>query len=216
MRKLKNIALPKFKKEEKKKDGKNKLIVFRRKQVVAASLVALIGIAGYLNWSFQTDVTDESIAVMYNEASKKLGEAQMVTNNDAADSEETENNEDVKASNNYFAQAKIDREVKRDEAVEMLTNVLNSTESTEEAKVNAQTEIFTLAEYTQKEVNAENLIKARGYDNAVVFMTAEGANVAVECEGLTDVDAAVISEAVSDSTAVDVSCIKIVEIAPEG
>lgn len=211
---LTKVRLAKSKHSQGKNDGKNKIIVFRRKQVVAASLVALIGIAGYLNWSFQNDLTDESISVMYNEASKKLGEAQMVTNTET-EAEPSPAPVEAKTSNNYFAQAKIDREMKRDEAIEMLTSVLNSTESSDDAKLSAQTEIFTLAEYTQKEVNAENLIKARGYGDAVVFLTNDGANVAVESDGLTEVEAAVISEAVSDSTELSASCIKIVEIAPE-
>ena len=138
---LKKIKMLKPKKEKGREKGK--MIVFRRKQIAAASLVILIGIAGYLNWSFEEDYTDESISVMQVETSKKLGEAQMVTKTEEVPSSEPK---DISTSSDYFAQAKIDREVKRDEAVEMLTNVLNSTESTEEAKVNAQTEIFTLAE----------------------------------------------------------------------
>ena len=211
------IKMPKIHLTKKKGERKNKLVVFRRKQIVAASLVAMIAVAGYLNWSFQDDITDETISVMYNEASKKLGEAQMVTNNQEADGNEEETEkEETKMSNNYFAQAKIDREIKRDEALEVLESVLNSTESSEEAKLSAETEIFTLAEYTQKEVNAENLIKAKGFGDAIVFMNDESVSVAVESEGLSENDATVISEAVADTTMKDIACIKIVEIAPEG
>ena len=84
MKLLKRINVRK--KEKNKTEKKNKMIIFRKKQIVATSLVILIGVAGYLNWSFDTGMTDESIAVMYNEASKKLGEAQMVTNTDSEDS----------------------------------------------------------------------------------------------------------------------------------
>ena len=208
---IKKFKMPKLKKE--KVSGKNKMIVFRRKQIAAASLVVLIGIAGYLNWSFQSDSTDEAVSVMYTEASKKLGEAQMVTNNEEIPTEEPK---PATASNNYFAQAKIDREVKRDEAIEMLSEVLNSAESTEDAVKTAEEEILSIAEYTQKEVNAENMIKARGFDDAVVFINGENASVVVESEGLSEVDAAAISETVADTAEIDISCIKIVEIAPEG
>ena len=54
-------------------------MVLKRKEIVAASLVLLIGIAGYLNWSYQ-----DSIQVLdgesYIETGKKLGEAQYVSN----------------------------------------------------------------------------------------------------------------------------------------
>lgn len=208
MKLLKRINVRK--KEKNKTEKKNKMIIFRKKQVVAATLVVLIGVAGYLNWSFETGVSDESIAVMYNEAAKKLGEAQMVNNDEEESLEEVTET----AAENYFAKAKIDREIKRDEAVEMLTSVLNSVESTDSAKLSAEEEIFTIADYTQKEVNAENLIKARGFSDAVVFLTADGASVAVESAGLSEGEAAVITETVATSADVDVSCIKIVEIKP--
>ena len=208
MKLLKRINVRK--KEKNKTEKKNKMIIFRKKQVVAAALVVLIGVAGYLNWSFETGVSDESIAVMYNEAAKKLGEAQMVNNDEEESIEEVTET----AAENYFAKAKIDREIKRDEAVEMLTSVLNSVESTDSAKLSAEEEIFTIADYTQKEVNAENLIKARGFSDAVVFLTADGASVAVESAGLSEGEAAVITETVATSADVDVSCIKIVEIKP--
>lgn len=208
---LKKFKMPSFKK--KNSGEKNKIIVFRKKQLAAASLVLFVAVAGYLNIMLQTNTSDESVSVMYNEASKRLGEAQMVAGqNDIP----TEKPAEQKASNNYFAQAKIDREIKRDEAVEMLSAVLNSSESTENAVKNAEDEIFCLAEYTQKEVNAENLIKARGFENAVVFISDENVSVAVESEGLSEVEAAVISETVSDAAEVDINCIKIVEIPPEG
>lgn len=208
MKLLKRINVRK--KEKNKTEKKNKMIIFRKKQVVAATLVVLISVAGYLNWSFETGVSDESIAVMYNEAAKKLGEAQMVNNDEEESIEEVTET----AAENYFAKAKIDREIKRDEAVEMLTSVLNSVESTDSAKLSAEEEIFTIADYTQKEVNAENLIKARGFSDAVVFLTADGASVAVESAGLSEGEAAVITETVATSADVDVSCIKIVEIKP--
>lgn len=211
MKFLNKINLPKRKNTTNKGEKKNKMIVFRKKQVVAATLVALIGVAGYLNWSFESGVTDESVAVMYNEASKKLGEAQMVANQEEESSSEEEKQANAE---NYFAKAKIDREVKRDEAIEMLTEILNSSESTPEAKLSAEEEIFTIADFTQKEVDAENLIKARGFSDAVVFLNADGANVAVECNGLSESEAAVITEAVLAFNEMEASSIKIVEIEP--
>lgn len=51
--------------------------IFRKKEIIAAVLVVLIGCAGYLNWSYQDtiNVTDNE---SYVETGKKLGEAQYV------------------------------------------------------------------------------------------------------------------------------------------
>ena len=56
-------------------------MVLKRKEIVAAALVVLIGVAGYLNWSYQDTirVTDGD---EYVQTGKKLGEAQLVSKNE--------------------------------------------------------------------------------------------------------------------------------------
>ena len=60
------------------KNKKNKMLVLRKRQVAAVSLILLIGIAGYLNMTIRKGEADPDVSVMYTEASKKLGEAKMV------------------------------------------------------------------------------------------------------------------------------------------
>ncbi len=71
------------------KNKKNKMLVLRKRQVAAVSLILLIGIAGYLNMTIRKGEADPDVSVMYTEASKKLGEAKMVN------STETEENKEV-------------------------------------------------------------------------------------------------------------------------
>ena len=54
-------------------------MVFKKKEIIAASLVVLIGMAGYLNWSYQ-DTIQVTDGESYIETGKKLGEAQYVAN----------------------------------------------------------------------------------------------------------------------------------------
>lgn len=53
-------------------------MVFKKKEIIAASLVVLIGMAGYLNWSYQ-DTVRVTDGESYIETGKKLGEAQYVS-----------------------------------------------------------------------------------------------------------------------------------------
>lgn len=53
-------------------------MILKKKEIVAASLVLLIGIAGYLNWSYQ-DTIHITDGESYIETGKKLGEAQYVS-----------------------------------------------------------------------------------------------------------------------------------------
>jgi len=182
---------------------KNKMFIVRKRQVAAVSLILLIGVAGYLNLSIKNSETDPNISVMYNEAAKKLGEAKMV--NSSSDEE---------AGNDYFSTAKLDREKKRDESIEMLTEILNSPGADSESKQNAQEQIALLAKFTDCEVSAENLIRAKGYSDCLVFMGENATSIAVMTEGLDATAAAAITQIAVDTGACTAEQVKIMEINP--
>ncbi len=186
---------------ERRKD-KNKMFIVRKRQVAATALILLIGIAGYLNLSIKDGESDPNIAVMYNEATKKLGEAKMV--NSSSDS----------PSNAYFTNAKLEREKKRDESIEMLTEILNSQGVDAESRENAKTQIELLAQFTECEVTAENMIRAKGYEDCIVFMGENVTSIAVMTEGLNEIEAANIIQIAVDTGACSASEVKIVEIKP--
>lgn len=187
-----------------KKSGKNKMFVVRKRQIAAVSLILLIGVAGYLNLSIKNGDADPNIAVMFSEASKKLGEAKMVSS-----STDEEN-----ATSNYFTNAKMEREKKRDESIEMLSEILNSEGSDEVSKENARIQIELLAKFTESEVAAENLIKAKGYEDCIVFMGENVTSIAVMTEGLNEIDAANITQIAVDTGACTAEEVKIMEIKP--
>ncbi len=186
---------------ERRKD-KNKMFIVRKRQVAAVSLILLIGIAGYLNLSIKDGAEDPNVSVMYNEASKKLGEAKMVNSNENS------------KNNSYFTNAKLEREKKRDESIEMLTEILNSQGADQESKENAKIQIELLAKFTECEVTAENMIRAKGYDDCVVFMGENVTSIAVMTEGLNEIDAANIIQIAVDTGACTADEVKIVEIKP--
>ena len=187
-----------------RKKEKNKLFIVRKRQIAAITLILLIGVAGYLNLSIQNGEEDPNISVMFNEASKKMGEAKMV-NSDVSDE---------KGTSDYFTNAKMDREKKRDESIEMLSEILNSEGSDAESKENAQAQIELLAKFTECEVTAENLIKAKGYKDCIVFMGENVTSIAVMTEGLNEIDAANIAQIAADTGGCSAEEVKIVEIKP--
>ena len=187
-----------------KKSGKNKMFVVRKRQIAAVSLILLIGVAGYLNLSIKNGDADPNIAVMFSEASKKLGEAKMVSSSTDEES----------ATSNYFTNAKMEREKKRDESIEMLSEILNSEGSDEVSKENARIQIELLAKFTESEVAAENLIKAKGYEDCIVFMGENVTSIAVMTEGLNEIDAANITQIAVDTGACTAEEVKIMEIKP--
>ena len=59
-------------------------MVLKKKEIIAASLVVLIGVAGYLNWSYQDTIRVQD-GESYVETGKKLGEAQYVSSDTVAE-----------------------------------------------------------------------------------------------------------------------------------
>lgn len=187
-----------------RRNEKNKMFIVRKRQVAAICMILLIGVAGYLNISIKNGGEDPNISVMFTEASKKLGEAKMVSKDES----------NIEETSNYFTNAKMDREKKRDESIEMLTEILNSDKSDAESRQNAQAQIELLAKFTEAEVTAENLIRAKGYSDCIVFMGENVTSIAVMTEGLNEVDAAAITQIATDTGACTEEEIKIIEIKP--
>ena len=206
--------LPKLTRRKKDTEKKGRMFVLRKRQITAVSLLILIGIAGYLNWSFQQDAVDPEVAAVYSEVTKKLGEAQMVNANadEKAETTPSASPTPVATANDYFAQAKLERDVKRSEAMDMLTKILNAQDTDKEARANAEDEVHQLASFTEKEVMMENMIKAKGYTDTVVFMGENLISIAVKSEGLNEIDAAVLQDIAVSTTNYPAEKIKIVEI----
>ena len=183
------------------------MMVFKRKQIVVLSLVLMIVIAGYLQYTFKKD---GSASVAGNENSK-LGEAVYVDNQDASvansattsgstskDTKDNKSSSIASASiqaNNYFAQARIDKESTRGKNTESLKAIADDTKVSKEIKSKAQDQMLTLISYAEKETNIETLIKAKGYSDAVATFGDDGSlDIVVKAPTLTEVDTAQIAD----------------------
>lgn len=205
LEKIKSINLKNFKLKKGKKITGKRMIILKKKQLVSVVLILLVATAGYLNYSMRYDIADPDAIAVYKEASKKLGEAQMVNATESSD----EKNQSL---NGYFSEARLQRETKREESIDTLLELINSDGADKSAKAVAEEQITELALYTEKEVTMENMIKAKGYQDAVVFMGENLVSVAVFSAGLNEVDAAIISDIATSVTGLSADKVNIVEI----
>lgn len=198
-------------KEHRSTPKKGRMFILHRRQITVVSLFILVAVAGYLNWSFQQDAVDPDVAAVYSEVSKKIGEAQMVSG--TADAENTNQTEHITTvPNDYFVQARLERDVKRSEAMDMLSEILNAEKTDKEARAQAEEEIQRMADFTEKEMMTENMIRAKGYAETVVFMGENLISIAVKSEGLNEIDAAVLRDVAISVTNYSGDKVKIVEI----
>ena len=185
------------------------MLVLKKKEIVATALVVLIGVAGYLNWSYQDTirVTDGD---EYIETAKKLGEAKYVnSDNDTIKEEETV--ETSAKSKDYFSLARMEKENARSKALEILNQTAANESFDNETRKNAQQKILDLASNSEKEAIIENIAGAKGYENLSVYIDGESVDIIVEKKDFSKEDANIIKDIVSEQLNIGPNNIKIVE-----
>ncbi len=180
------------------------MMILKKKEIVAAALVVLIGVAGYLNWSYQ-DTIKVTDGESYEEA-KRLGEAQYVN------SENTDQEAQAVASTNYFTQAKMEKDNSRSEALEILEKTAKNQEFDQEIRKKAQQEILDTAKNVEKETAIENAAKAKGYNEISVYIDGESVDIMVKKKDFSEEDAMILKDIASSELGVDPSGVKIVEV----
>ena len=80
------------------------------------------------------------------------------------------------------------------------------------SKIIAEEKVMKMAELTEKETTVENLIKAKGYTDAVVYLNDEKANVVVRADEFSNQDATIISEIITEQTGISAANIKITQV----
>ncbi len=170
-------------------------MVLKKKQILVATMVMIIGTAGYLNWSYDAGGTD--IAV--NETSEDyipIGESHAVfSHNDDEKNKSTKNEENKKtddvqvnknAQKNGVAQIKLDRDSKRSESIALIKSTIGDAGASQEMKVSAQQKILEIADKMDKEQSVESLVSAKGLADCAVYITDEGVNVIMDSNDMTE------------------------------
>ncbi len=184
----------------------------RKKGAVYGVIAAMLGLAVYLNWTYVETPDELIVANQVTAGQQELFDAVDAAGTDAAvDTAKAE----VVAGSDYFAQSRLSREKARDEAISILKDSLQSDSATEAAKQVAAEQISAYADHSVAEARIESLIKAKGYPEAVVFLSEDGVNVIVKPKGesIETADAALIQDIVTSETVCSVAQIKIVEAA---
>lgn len=114
---------------------------------------------------------------------------------------------------NFFEEAKLSREQTRAKNKETLTSLVNNANVSGTQKDKAMKEIMKMTAISEKEMATENLLAAKGFQEAVVTISDESVDVVVNAEDLTEQQIAQIADVVKRKT--ECSADKIV-ISPVG
>ncbi len=196
----------------------------RRKNIIICSMIILLFVVGYVYNSFTSDRLadaelnlDPQVIGMDEAAGLEQADEAAVADPVADQDLEAVIVEDssegaietVGAS--FFSEYRIEREKNRSKEVEMWQDIINSEKTEENFKNMAQQELVKIVALTEQEMIIENLIVARGFNDALVFLTDDSATVIVEAKELTSSNIAQIQDIVVRKTKLDPKNIKIMK-----
>ncbi len=193
-----------------------------KRNAVVAAIVLFVCAAVYLNWSYSQEKSDVSAGAL--PTGKLLGGAALVgasADPDATPSEGVDvsmppegENQQQKSGNDYFSNARINRQQARDSALSLLEEAAANNEADQVMRDEANASIQVMADCTMAEAEIENLVTAKGFTDCVAFVGEDSASVVVSlAEGTLDETAtAKIMEIAMERTALPASQIKIIPV----
>ena len=165
------------------------------RNIIIAAVLVLVCAAVYLNWSY--NASDESEPV---DAADDANGAQTAGTQDSTD--------------DYFAQARLARQTSRDEALGLLETAAASEGASQETIDASMDAIAAMATWSMQETQIENLLLAKNFADAVVYISSDGVTVAVPApvEGLNSAEVAQITETVIGETGCTAEDIRVIEV----
>ncbi len=191
-------------------------VIIGKKQIIITSLVLILGAAIYLNWQF-ADVPQADLETGVSITGEQSTDAQETAGETSSDDqkvlgEATLVNAQTMSTEEYFASARLARDKARDEAVETISSILDDETLSEADKKEANAKALAMTDMIEAESRMENLIKAKGFTDCMVYLSETGANVVVKSEGLTQSQATQIKNIVVSEGSVKGENISITEI----
>ena len=190
--------------------------IMKKNQMIITSLAILIAVAGYLNFADvdlglkDQEVSTEGSSILEDVDFDLTDETALLDENGAdgssADGEglqtETPGEAVLTGSMNFAAQARLSREQIRSQNKADLQDIINNQELEDEQKQTAANTMVSMTELTEKEAAAELLLEAKGFQNVVVNLTGETADIVVPDSQLSLAQRAQIEDIVKRKTGI--------------
>lgn len=116
----------------------------------------------------------------------------------------------AREGSDFFVEYRLERERTRGQRVEWLREVINNANSAVETRQKAQEHLMTISRSMEKEVELENLIRAKGFKDAAVLVDERAVTVIVAATNLSNEEAVRITDLVSRGTGVEAQNVVII------
>ncbi|MED9882775.1 MAG: SpoIIIAH-like family protein [Blautia sp.] len=187
--------------------------IMKKNQVIITSLAILIAVAGYLNFADvdlgfkDQEASTDSSSILEETEYDITDETALLDENGANGAEELETTGTpgeavLTGATDFAAQARLSREQIRSQNKADLQEIIGNADISEEKKQEAISTMVSMTELTEKEAAAELLLEAKGFENVIVNLTGETADVVVPDADLEDSRRAQIEDIVKRKTGI--------------
>lgn len=174
---------------------KKPTVIIGKKQIILSCLTLMLGIAVYVNYTMADN--DLAGGDLVQTAGDSYGETEFVN---------------AAAADDYFAQARLERQASRDEAVQTLQSVMGGGDLTEDEMVTNALNAVEVSKLIESESTIESLILSQGFSDCVAYLDGQSAKIVVKTEGLEAGQAAAIKEIILGEAEIPVENIRIFEV----
>ena len=112
----------------------------------------------------------------------------------------------------YFTAYRTDRQSNRDQQLLYLDAIIANETTSAEAKTNAENARLDIVALMEKELVVEGLIKAKGFEDAIVTINDANVNAIVKATSLTKTEVAQIVNVIQTQLGTDIENIKIIPV----
>lgn len=189
--------------------------IMKKNQAIITSLAILIAVAGYLNFAdvdlgFKDKEASTDSSSILDDVDYDLTDETALLDENGADGTSRSEVMDTASpgeavltgASDFAAQAKVSREQVRSQNKADLQAIISNKDISDEEKQNAINTMVSMTDLTEKEAAAELLLEAKGFENVIVNLTGETADVVVPDADLEDAKRAQIEDIVKRKTGV--------------
>ncbi|MDR0974603.1 MAG: SpoIIIAH-like family protein [Ruminococcus sp.] len=214
---------------------KKPTLIIGKKHIILACLTLILGIAIYINYVFANPTSDNLVdepnpvgisnsadatptdanaadadSATADGASANYGDTTFVMAQ-SSDTPDPQTFEDTDPTD-YFSQVRLARMVSRDSAAEQLTAIIGGGDITSDEASTYTMAAVNLSALSEKETMIESLIIAQGFDECVVYLSDDTANIVVKSAGLLPAEAAQIKDILLAEVTIPAENIRIFEV----
>jgi len=184
-----------------------------KRNAVIIAVLLFVCLAVYLNWSYNNSAVSADTEGEIAETEAPADTARQAGTEDGlfyTASEASGLRSDLKE---YFDTVRLNRRQAKDEAAATLNTVAAAEGATQETVDEALAQMSAIAAWTLQESELESMIMAKGFQECVAYISADGVSVTVAApDGLSNADVAKITDIVLNETDFTAEQLKIVEI----